>query len=1014
MRTKHLLVVAALVAAALLGLWCYLGSEPVVVRAASPFEELDLRENAAANVAANANADARGATDAGREALQPVVTEDASAAASAKKTPVKPTVTGRVVDPEGKGVAGACVWASTGTNWVQLPLDVEPEGLPANWIKVKKVESGADGVFVFEDLKPGALRLAARAAGFAPTYLDRLDLPTYEHHALADVRLERGVSVSGKVIGPDGQGVAGVNVLIALDSIHKANLVAVPGRGVPTTTTAADGTFVVDQLSAGAWHLMFDAAGYVLAESDGRLERAGEKQNGLVVRLEKGLEIRGKITGKDASKDAPIPAGLRVSARLTIEKSQRGANDPNGEPGNGPDGDEGSTSESNEIRARQALVAEDGTFTVSGLKSGGRYRLSVSKKTDDERGFKAFTAVEPATATAGEKGVELVFRPESVITLRVLDDTSGEPITEFALFAGIGRERPLRDEKGEVVHTFVDGRARYPELRVPATGSKPFTLRIAAAGYKDHENKNVPIKPGQELDLGEIRMTRERSVIATVIDEATGTIVAGARVILSTTRSDEELTDLSRTPPEQDMWGDTAVKFGRTGADGKAKLTSVPGKIAAIQASAKGFLPSTPARLMLAPDGDQTLELKLKHGGTVIVKVTDGFGHAVAGVGIQHRLPRRNSEDEGATEEGQKSDPQGIVKFEALEPGLHAFQIHEERGDVYFWDEEGSQNDEPHWVESSVAADTIATLDFTAPPRGTVSGHVTEAGRPVEGAHLKFVPRKEGQQQGMAYWGGANDPFSTVTDNEGAYKLENLRCGEYSVLVMNAGRRMAAEFRATITPQPSTRDFQLEISGIEGRVTDSDGRPLAGINVNAYRVKGGLDIEAPYHMVLVEDDRGNPNVNWEQTSRGSDRTDAAGRYALTGLIADEPLVVQVQGEWVEQGSSPEVILAHGETKIGVDFALRLAGKIEVTMQGGGGKRDGWYQVRVSKAGDKDGGIVSQTYVGGWNRTQTMPSIVPGRYKVTVVRHGNESAPPLSEQEVEVTVGQVTRISFNAN
>lgn len=1008
MRTKHLLVVVLFVIAALLGLWYVVGSSPVSVRAASPFDEVDAREREAAIVAATTNANARPTEDAGREALPTLVAPDAAAEAAKKKAAQKPTVSGRVVGREGKGVAGALVWASTGTNWVQLPLDVEPEGLPPRWISVKKVECDAEGVFVFEDLKPGAMRLAARASGYAPTYLDHLDLPVYEHHTLADVRLEPGVSVSGKVIGPDGQGIADVNVLIALDSIRKANLVAVPGRGVPTTTTAADGTFVVDQLGAGAWHLMFDAPGYVLAESDGRLEHAGEKQTGVVVRLEKGLEIRGKITAKDAA----VPAGLRVSARLTIEKPQRVANDPNGEQGG--EEDESAVSSSNEIRARQALVAEDGTFVVSGLKVGGRYRLSAAKKTDDERGFKPFTAVEPATATAGEKGVELVYKPESVIVLRVLDDTSGEPITEFALFAGVGRERALRDEKGEVVHTFADGRARFPELRVPTSGGKPVTLRIAASGYKDHENKNVPLKTGQELDLGDIRMTRERSVIATVLDEATGAVVPGARVVLSVTRSDAELTDLSRQPPEQDMWGDTTLKFGRTGADGKTKLTSVPGKMAAIQASAKGFLPSSVVRMMLAPDTDPVVELKVKHGGTVIAKVTDGFGHAVAGVGLQHRLPRRNGEDEGEIEDGKKSDAQGLVKFEALEPGVHAFQVHEEHGDVYFWDERGDQADETHWIESSVAADTVATLEFTAPPRGTVSGHVTEGGRAVEGAHLKFVPYKEGQQQGMAYWGGANDPFSTVTDNEGAYKLENLRCGEYSVLVMNSGRRMAAEFRATITSEPRTFDFQLEISGIEGRVTDTDGRPLAGLNVSVYRVKGGLDIDAPYHMVLVEDERGNPNVNWEQTSRGSARTDAAGRYALQGLLTDEPLVVQIQGDWVEQGTSPEIILAHGETKIGVDFALRPAGKIEVTMQGAGGKREGWYQVRVSKAGDKDNAVIHQTYVGGWNRTQTMPSIVPGRYKITVLRHGDENSPPLSEQEVEVVVGQITRCSFNAN
>jgi hypothetical protein len=240
-----------------------------------------------------------------------------------------------------------------------------------------------------------------------------------------------------------------------------------------------------------------------------------------------------------------------------------------------------------------------------------------------------------------------------------------------------------------------------------------------------------------------------------------------------------------------------------------------------------------------------------------------------------------------------------------------------------------------------------------------------------------------------------------------------VRCGEYTAIVTHSGRRMAAEFPVTVASEPRQFDFTLELAGVEGRVTDPDGRPLAGLVVNAYRAKGGLDVESPYHMVVMEDERGNPNVNWEQVTHSSERTDALGRYALAGLLTDEPLYISVEGDWVERKSSPEITLGHDETRAGVDFVLRLAGKIEVSMAGGGnrGRNDSWYQVRAVRAGSDNNQVMYQTSIGSWNRSQTMSSVLPGKYKVSIHRHGDDAAPPVSAQEVEVEVGQIARVSF---
>src|SRR6185295_7922 len=118
------------------------------------------------------------------------------------------------------------------------------------------------------------------------------------------------------------------------------------------------------------------------------------------------------------------------------------------------------------------------------------------------------------------------------------------------------------------------GRVRYPELR-PQTGGKPVVLRVSATGHADYEKKDLVLKPGVDLDLGDIRMSARAVVSVSVVDDATGAPVENARVILAT-KSDEELKGLLDTAHEQDYWHDAKLAYGRTASDGSVKLTSMP------------------------------------------------------------------------------------------------------------------------------------------------------------------------------------------------------------------------------------------------------------------------------------------------------------------------------------------------------------------------------------------------------------------------------------------------------
>jgi hypothetical protein len=94
---------------------------------------------------------------------------------------------------------------------------------------------------------------------------------------------------------------------------------------------------------------------------------------------------------------------------------------------------------------------------------------------------------------------------------------------------------------------------------------------------------------------------------------------------------------------------------------------------------------------------------------------------------------------------------------------------------------------------------------------------------------------------------------------------------------------------------------------------------------------------------------------------------------------------------------------------GVDFALRLAGKVEITLGAAAARRQEWYMARLSRGEEPNVQNFGQTWIGAWNRANTISSVLPGHYKVTLRRHGNEGTPPLAEAEVDVQVGQVTRV-----
>lgn len=996
MRALQLLLTALVLLGLMAALWWFLDDGASGVRAASSAGEPGANRGASTALVDGADP----ASDAARDERSAALAEATAATAAAGQPVVAEraaAVHGRVLDANGTPIAGARVWAGPGgEGFTPMPLDIEPEARGRGNSKIQQVETDAQGVYRFEGFEKGPLRLAARAHGFAPRAEERWTSTGEPDQALPDLVLAAGAVITGHVRDRAGAPVSGAALLVSLAAATPGRNVSIPGRGIPLATSGEDGAFRIDELEVGPFKLLVDAQGYLVREEEGRTTRAGAELTELLIVLEPGYEIQGRVRAEGA-----LPAGLRVSARLTERE---------GEPEPGADAGPAPTSD---VRARHAPCGEEGAFVLRGLRAGASYRLSATIPGAEPGLWKRAPGIESVVAQAGQRGVELQWKPETVVVFQVVDAVTNEPLTDLDVWAGIGRERNVRDDKGEPQKSFPDGRVRCGELR-PQSG-KPLLLRVRAPGHKEHEDKTIVLKEGETRDLGVIALERQRVLTVRVRDAATSKPVAGARV-LATLGEEDDLRGWLGTPLDKDVRGQQRVWSARTDEAGVARLTGAPGKTIRIAASARGYLASEPKSELLPADADAELDLELAHGGRVLVRVTDSSGRPVQGVGIAHRLPGDTNEAEGWTSLSAeaKTDARGEARFENLAVGVHGFCVHDEVGEVWLNREDPSAAG-PQWVERSVIEGCALEIAFTAEPRGELSGRVREGGRPLEGAQVRLTRVREGEGGEVDSWGGPQDPSLTQTNHEGEYRYEAFRCGEYWLTVHHATRRMGTRLRVTVGPEPRRFDVDLDVATIEGAVLDTEGQPIPGVEVTVSSSQGEGDVEAPYQVVVREDDRGNTQMDYQQATHASERTDARGRYVLRGLATGRALVVQVQSELVESAASPEITLAPDEVKTGVDFHLRRAGAIQVSLTGSGARQDAWYEVRAFRLHEGQEEFRASTWIGAWNRSTTLRGLAPGRYKLTLQQPGREAAPgvELPTREVEVRAQETVPASFEA-
>lgn len=915
-------------------------------------------------------------------------------------------VSGRVVDESGKPVAGATVYAAAGGGFDDLALD-EIDPAEMFWMQRAETKTDASGRFALDPRINAKVRVAVRASGFAPLDVERTISETKPD--VGDLVVQAGVVLEGRVIDHLGRPVEGAELRRRRPS--SGPMVMFAGRGGAIAGKSdANGAFRIDTLPVGTWNLRVTSQVAPDKDETGETSRGGEIVRGLVIQLEEGFEIAGRVTG--------VPPGEVGSLRIAAM--------PRGSDFGGdfmPAGMGGQ---------RLAPIAADGSFVVRGCKKDAKYRLSARLASQGFGGMlRSPTRSATVDASAGERNVQIAYRAETALTFQVVDATNGAPVTSMSVSAGSRWAAPLTDDKNKAIREFPGGRVRYGGLRLGGGGgnfgrggasANTVTLRVESAGYAPYERKDLQVTEGIDNDLGVIRLERTSLVTVRVTAAGTGQPVEGARVALEEVKDEPsgQRTFTIRAGGAEDEdgleFGGGDAHRGRTGADGRARVSSIPGATARLVVRHRDYAETRSEPFELPRAADVERDIVISAGGTVVVRVLDGAGNPVRDESIEHRGP--NDEGDAPMFVGPAgplaTDAEGRATLTHQTPGVHGFRLQGQGGVRMFGGGgmrmamarsvggEGAPPEEP-WVEVTVAEGGTHEVELRAPERARVVGRVREGGRPLSGATVR-LRAKDGDD--MPFFDGGP---KADTDGQGEYALENVAVGEYVLSVSHPSRVMAHEIELRVGVGETRENVDLPLSTVEGRVTDEEGNGVAGLRIRAERQSGGDGVVREFVFAV---DSGDGPVSFGGGGGGQVTTDADGRYKLRGVLADTDLAVVATGQGVQRTQSDVVRVPVDGTRSGVDLVVKKGATLEVTCRRPDGSAATPCEVRAELQAEGDSDTKFEITRGdGKARFQ---GLKPGRWRVTARDLGTgpeETERPPTEQTVELTVGKPNQLTL---
>jgi protocatechuate 3,4-dioxygenase beta subunit len=675
------------------------------------------------------------------------------------------------------------------------------------------------------------------------------------------------------------------------------------------------------------------------------------------------------------------------------------------------------------VESRNAAVAADGSFAVQGARVGRRYVLRAVESDGplDDMPFQFLPGVAaPVQADAGESGVVIVLSPEAALRFAVVDARSGAALEEFQVEAGLDWTQPLQDDQGRVLRRHPGGLVRVGDLRPRSSGDRA-SLRIEALGYQPYEASGLKLSAGVDTDLGTIALEPAPILTVRVLDALTGAPIAGADALLSEVVEPEVASGSGMRRARATFavhGGDFAARAGarsdsQTDEHGRARLNAMAGRDVRLRVRASGYAPAIGAPFRCSGEAEER-EVRLTRGGAVAVHLFDAAGEPLAGGRVEHRAFH---DDEGSPEfrSPALTDEQGIARFEHLAPGRHRFRragsesggVFNSGGNTFAVMMAGMDDGTDDWVEVEVVEGGEHEVEIHLPLSLAVHGRLTEAGDALAGATLSLIPVPEGQDAmpALAMFGGGPEVES---DADGRWRFEDVEPGAYTLRISHPERAMPSEVELEVVDAEVQRDVDLDVAILEGRVLDSAGKPLAGVEVWSERAR---EEGAPRAVRVMAFAGTGGGATMTLDSGGGapvrTRSDADGRYVLRGVLAGVELEVRGRGEDLQPGRSEKLRLASDEHRRGVDLTLETAGWIAVEGVFADGSPAASLLVTARYEGGQTG-VEPQTILLDDAGRGRVEGLAPGPWRLTgrvMGPSGGGQAP--SELSVDVVAGKGT-------
>lgn len=713
---------------------------------------------------------------------QPLALAESAPTTTSADAAAPPVFTGRVVDENGRPVAGAMV-RHMPTSWQRLKLELrlDPLAPPLDLSRLAGTQTTSDGRFSLpvEDhvpthdapLRPGGDGLWTGSYDDVPYLLVRH--PAYETRAArcvgwrggdfgaGDIVLVPGVAVIGRAVDEHSLPLAGVSVALPAFIGDRPDARDAEWGIVQRSfhvVTGADGRFTLDGFWAVPRKLELRAPGRLLVQRSVQGERGHLLDLGDIV-LPRGGVIEGVVVDLQGR---PVP-GANVLARpselATWTEESIGDVAAQFAIRMGGGGDD------NSIADTDAVADERGAFRFDSLDPGkAPFRIYA--------GAPGFEPVRSEDIAPGSAPLRVELPSVASLVLTVVDTVSKQPVTDAKVSAqrtGAGSDdipQPLTATSAPdaLLAAGVPAPHAGVFLLSPA-GSKGNTAVVSAPGHATQTFKLPGVAAG-ERRTATVELPLALRLAGRVVNERHEPI-ADAKIAL---REPQPPTNRIRVPPEEPP----VTARTQSAADGRFAFGSLAAGDWILHTAAPGFVALTTKPIALktgAPVED--LELVLEPAGSIAGVVLKG-GEPVAGkfvkaVSVAQAEAVRAAERAGIyavkdkpprDEFLSRTDKQGRFLLADLSP--EPFELTGPEGVFVV-------------ADVKVGETTEVTLLQRGLPR--VRGHVSDAKGPVAGAEINAdqwmdLPFRKGWASGRPVgYSDAEGNFDVEIDGIGRFMI---------------------------------------------------------------------------------------------------------------------------------------------------------------------------------------------------------------------------------------------------